>query len=548
MYGYSMVSVRQVGNEIKAIKKKLFTAIISLVGLIVLIVGPLKTGPHWDYQTDDYFFDLNLKSLSNSDGFKNDYLYGIFHSYSFSLGFIERIPYLTLRLFGFTDSFNSPIWISYRNVFVAATFLVGVLGLVYWSHYMLNLKPWITFTSILAFPIILGHGWMNEKDFPIFSGVCSALALISVTTTKKSISHLSLNIRIWAGLTVLLTLGVRPASFLVVLPLVCALIAYISTFGHRKSLILKNIFWACAAVGIFIYLTNITFRIDGSVWLLNSLNQSSNFPWYGSMLTWGKTYKSPPPGEYFFMVWISQIPVWAIVTLTVGSVLVFFRYFQKLVAFLIVHKFKLNFHRFTLKNESFWIILVNSYLIGWLYIVFKAEFNLYDDARQLFFLWAFVLCSALNCMSLILRKFKQQKKLVIALYAMMISMVYIDEVKLFPYLYIYRNEISNIASPNGFETDYWGLSSMEASKWLLKYDNLSNGIYFAQPLDSYKPYLSPKLTPSAEPSNIDYYLGVWNPVRVVDPRPDCRTIHQITRSQFIGDLKILSIVKKCERL
>lgn len=542
-----MGSLRQVGSEIKAIKKKLFTAIISLVGLIVLIVGPLKTGPHWDYQTDDYFFDLNLKSLSNSDGFKGDYLYGIFHSYSFSLGFIERIPYLTLRLFGLTDSFNSPIWISYRNVFVAATFLVGVLGLVCWSHYMLNLKPWITLTSILAFPIILGHGWMNEKDFPIFSGVCSALALISVATTKKSISNLRLNIRIWAGLTVLLTLGVRPASFLVVLPLVCALIAYISIFDDRKNLKLKNISWTCAAVGVFIYFTNVTFRIDGLAWLLNSLNQSSNFPWYGSMLTWGKTYISPPPSEYFFMVWISQIPVWAIVTLSVGSVLVSYKFFQKLVAFLIVHKLKPNYKRFNLKNESFWIILVNCYLIGWLSIVYTAEFNLYDDARQLLFLWAFVLCSALNGMSLILRTFMHQKKLIIALYTIMISIVYVDEVKLFPYLYIYRNEIAHIASPNGFETDYWGLSSMEASKWLLNNNKLPNGIYFAQPLDSYKPYLSPKLTPSAEPSNIDYYLGVWNPVRVVDPRPDCRVIHQITRSQVFGDLKILSIVKKCER-
>lgn len=542
-----MVSLRQVSIEMKAIKKKLFTASMSLIGLIVLVAGPLKTGPHWDYQIDDYYFDLNFKSLSNANEFKNDDLYGIFHSYSFSLGFIERIPYFILRLFGVTDSFNSPMWISYQNIFVAAIFLVGVMGLAYWSHYMLNLKPWITLTSILAFPIILGHGWMNGKDFPIFSGVCSALALISVTTTKKIVSKLRLHIRVWAALTVLLTLGVRPASFLVVLPLMCVLVAYIITFGHKKSLILRNIFWTCAAVGTFIYLTNVTFRIDGLAWLINSLNQSSNFPWYGSMLTWGTTYTSPPPGEYFFMVWSSQIPVWAIVTLTVGLVLTSCRYFQKLVAFLFVDRLKLNFHKFTLKNESFWIILVNSYLICWLCIVFNAEYNLYDDARQLFFLWAFVLSSTLNCMSLILRTFTQQRKLVIGLYAFMISMVYADEVKLFPYLYIYRNEIANIASPNGFETDYWGLSSMEASKWLLKNDNLPNGIYFAQPLDSYKPYLSPKLTPSVESSNIDYYLGVWNPVRVVDPRPDCREIHQITRSQIVGDLKVLSIVKKCER-
>jgi hypothetical protein len=542
-----MVSLPQVGKEMNAIKRNLLTALMSLIGLIVLVVGPLKTGPHWDYQIDDLYFDLNFKSLSNADEFKNDNLYGIFHSYSFSLGFIERIPYFILRLFGITDSFNSPMWISYQNMFVAAIFLVGVMGLAYWSHYMLHLKLWITLTSILAFPIILGHGWMNGKDFPIFSGVCSALALISVTTTKKIVSKLSLNIRIWTALTVLLTLGVRPASFLVVLPLMCVLVAYITAFGRRKSLILRNIFWTCAVVGTFIYLTNVTFRIDGLAWLLNSLNQSSNFPWYGSMLTWGKTYTSPPPGEYFFMVWISQIPVWAIVVLTVGSVIVFFRYFQKLVAFLINYKLKLNFDRFTLKSEGFWIILVNSYLIGWLYIVFNSEFNLYDDARQLLFLWAFVLCSALNCMSLILRIFIKQKKLIITLYVIMISVVYVDEVKLFPYLYIYRNEIANIASPNGFETDYWGLSSMEASRWLVKYDNLPNGIYFAQPLDSYKPYLGPKLTPSVEPSNIDYYLGVWNPVRVVDPRPDCRAIHQITRSQITGDLKILSIVKKCER-
>jgi hypothetical protein len=542
-----MVSWRQVGHEIKAIKKKLLAALTSLVGLIVLIVGPLKTGPHWDYQTDDYFFNLNFKSMSNSDAFKDDNLFGIFHSYSFSLGFIERIPYFIVRLFGITDSFNSPMWISYRNVFVAATFLIGVVGLAYWSNYILNLKPWITVTSTLALPTILGHGWMNEKDFPIFSGVCSALALISVTTTKKIVPNLTLNIRIWAGLTLLFTLGVRPASFLVVLPLMCSLVAYIGIFGHRKSLILRNIFWTCVAVGIFIYLTNVTFRIDGLAWLLIALNQSSNFPWYGSMLTWGKTYTSPPSGEYFFMVWTSQIPVWAIVTLTVGSVLALFKFFQNLVAFLIFNKLKSYFPRFSLQNESFWILLVNLYLIGWLYIVFKSEFNLYDDARQLLFLWALVLCSTLNCMSLILRTFVQRKKLIITLYAIMISAVYVDEVKLFPYLYIYRNEIANIASPKGFETDYWGLSSMEASKWLLKYDNLPNGVYFAQPLESYKPYLSPELTHSTEPSNIDYYLGVWNPVRVIDPRPDCRVIHEVTRSQILGGFKTLSIVKKCDR-
>jgi hypothetical protein len=153
------------------------------------------------------------------------------------------------------------------------------------------------------------------------------------------------------------------------------------------------------------------------------------------------------------------------------------------------------------------------------------------------------IAAILSCLSYLRDNIAKYRKPVTLFFSLLIMMVYVDQIKLFPYLYVYRNEVANIMQPNGFETDYWGLSAREASEWLIANEPNPSKKYFAQPLDSYRPYLT--LQPMENPTDIDYYLGVWNPVRVVDPRPDCRTVHLITRKQVFGDVKILSEIKKC---
>jgi len=532
----------------KIVNSKKFKFIVLGVLGSFMAVGPIQTGPHWDYQTDDAFSNLNLHWLSHPHLHKSDALYGILHSYSFTYGYFERIPYYIFRSLGLSISFNTADWIAYRNVFVSLTLIIGIIALCSWSELILGIKSAYVIGFCLLTPLVVGQGWMNEKDLPSFSGICCMLALIAIVVTDRKIRMKYAQIAAWSFLAIILTLGVRPGSFLIVAPIGLWLIAYLFLSHSSRDLILKRkiVVFSWLFSLTLIYFTNSTFRIDGIAWLEKSLSQSSSFPWSGAMLSWGSVMKSPPPRTYFFLVSLSQAPLWLLFILLTYQIMTLMRILRtvKCLKWSNIVKCHIHYKHNFVKSSLDLPFLLNIYLALCLFYVFYARLNLYDDARQLFFFWGLFMAAALHALSCLLKLTKKLRNVLIGILLVFMSLTFIDEWKLFPYEYIYRNEIAHTIKPLGFETDYWGLSAKSAATWLDGTRHIGNLSYFAQPLESYKPYFS-KFSPQTSPTNIDYYLGVWNPVRVVDPRPDCKLIYEVTRRQTLGPVLVLSVIKKC---
>jgi len=176
---------------------------------------------------------------------------------------------------------------------------------------------------------------------------------------------------------------------------------------------------------------------------------SKSFPWDGKIFFLGKEYLS----QELFPVYL---PVLLLVTM---PVFVIFGLVSNIV-----------FIRNLVKNDvfliSFSVILVNAVL----YLILRPV--LYDGLRHyLFILPFFSILSVLFMIETVKSDWpKISKRLIIVFFLANMFLIGKTEIELFPYHYIYFNEIINGIS-NGqkyFETDYANNSFKEAINWLKK--------------------------------------------------------------------------------
>jgi len=174
---------------------------------------------------------------------------------------------------------------------------------------------------------------------------------------------------------------------------------------------------------------------------------ATDFPWEGTILYYGQ------PVSATHLPW-HYLPGWLIVITPV---------FTLLFSLLSV-KF---FFRHPLYRLLHFSVLVNLAL----YFILKPV--IYDGIRHFLFLQVILaLLAALTwvkCYQLkSLRRFRPLLILVLVLHLFLTSFQYFS---LHPYEYVYFNEVAGFlpGAANRFETDYWGTSYAEASRWLIQF-------------------------------------------------------------------------------
>jgi hypothetical protein len=371
---------------------------------------------------------------------------------------------------------------------------------------------------------------MNPKDIPIFSGAACALAL-SGTSSGKDLKNRILS-SLWINLSVIFIIGVRPgASYLLFL------ILFIQWWqAVDKVHFLRIIAYGTPAI-VYCYLVSATSKEYGFSWLWVTIQKSYEFvAWQGTMLLWGKAFNTPISPFYQIGVLSSQVPIFIFGLISVAVFTKISRYKGIDLGFKSVGR-KILFHS---KNP---LLIPPFILVSLLTYIMLTAPMLYDDARQTLFVWAFLIPTTLLLIRYLTLNLKS--KIVFVFAFLPIILPIIDSFKLAPYTYTYRNEISRFIAPQGFETDYWGLSGKESANWIAANNPKKLGI-LSNPLVVFQSFTpKPWLNPENQLPQEYIYQQIRRPFGVPDILTQCKLIHTVSRKPLIGDALVMGTVRYC---
>lgn len=180
---------------------------------------------------------------------------------------------------------------------------------------------------------------------------------------------------------------------------------------------------------------------------INVLRTSGSFPWLGSIFFLGKNHLSTN-------LPLSYLPIWLFISQPIFILI-------SLIALI----FKLP--KLWKKNEILVLSILPIAINLLLYFILKPA--IYDAARHYLFLYPlFSIGSAIFVIELLKNKLNLTKRIFIIFVVVNIILVIVSQVKLFPYQYVYFNELVGGLSggAKNFETDYWNASFKESITWL----------------------------------------------------------------------------------
>jgi hypothetical protein len=169
----------------------------------------------------------------------------------------------------------------------------------------------------------------------------------------------------------------------------------------------------------------------------------------------------------------SYIPIWMFFKL---PILIIF----SLILFPLVEK-----DIFTNKERKTHIgsIIFTILLIIFLLIVMKV--NLYDELRHIIFLIPLIFIVGLSFIYFF------RKKIAIYLVSFFIFVFLIENIKIFPYNYIWLNNFSSLTKINkSFELDYWGVSAKKIAHYLKENNIDKKGCIISNRNDTIKSFLN----------------------------------------------------------
>jgi hypothetical protein len=355
-----------------------------------------------------------------------------------------------------------------RHLGVALTGILAILAVGVATGVLLQSWSWgVVGAGVLAsVPLWVGHSMFNIKDIPAGSGYAlfSAGLVIAISQHLRPVYRLSLTpFFVIAGIA--LGIGTRPGMWplFAASALVAVVVWSIGFFIKRSSLAVKaRRYFAISFLSAVLVLSGAIvlglFFTEVGRDLVEAVTLSLDYPWSKSRRFLGERVFNRPDAWLVFSVLMSQLPTAIGVVFVVGSLVSLWIFIASLI------------------RGNSWSSLSNVFPL-WAIPVFLpfivvAIFSpvLYDGIRQILFIlpgvavfgtvgiWALVQLS--------LRVFESRKMaktlsgVALGLVAVLIG---VDQLRLYPYNYVYVNEIAQGTGVTGaWETDYWDASFREA--------------------------------------------------------------------------------------
>lgn len=298
----------------------------------------------------------------------------------------------------------------------------------------------------LSYPYLLGHSLFNIKDIPFLSVwlICTyyIIDISNYFSLKKDI-----NLRKFLILAILTAylLSIRISGILIFLEYLVFFIFTISYTNYNYILFFKNFF---RQLFLFISSTLILFYIfSPSYWhnpleVINGIKAMSQHEQTVCTITLGECMKAQNlPSSY--------LPIWFFFKLPI-LILFGFIYF--------VYKEKSIFSS-TKNILTIAPLLISSFSIIFLLILFNV--NLYDEVRQVMFLIPLFFIISMSAL------FTLPNKLSFVLLCFFIIFFFYQNIKIYPYNYVWLNNLTNLIGINNkFELDYWGVSSKKIASFI----------------------------------------------------------------------------------
>lgn len=487
---------------------KKFTPIF--VFSIILLVGLFTFddyGQSWDepdiyrygeYSLNSYQFFFNPKALPEFDTNLN--LYG---------------PAYFMIVASVARNATNPIQIWHLMYFI--TFLIG--GYVFY----LFSKRWLSSISALGItllfvtqPLLWGHAFINPKDIPFMVFFMTSIFLGFEMADVKLKSFRQIIMMLLAGICLGLTI-----SFRVLGPLAGVYVIVYTILKHR----LKSFSYIIPYVVVALISSYLTWPYLWKAPIANyveSLKTMSDFPFDAKVLFWRELYfPTELPRNYFLTMFSLQLT----------EPLLFLIFLGVLSMFVIR------------KAEP--ILLFLSWFIIPAFMIMLLRSNLYDNARQLYFLIPPLFIVAGLGLEFIFTRIFLNVKTQIAVITLIILPSIFSMVNLHPYEYVHYN--SRVGGVDGayrqFETDYWSTSFKEAMEYINQNAPQNSRILILNGFDEVaRSYARPDLTIVTEETDPNPQLGYDYGLILTRKNQDERRCKNASPVHMVGRGKAIFVI------
>jgi hypothetical protein len=394
--------------------------------------------------------------------------------------------------------------ITARHFVYFATFLTSVLMLYLLSRRWMG--KWAAFGAALLFasqPLIWGHSFMNPKDLPFMvfflASIYFGLQMLDASPKSK-----------WkwlipAGIILGLTISIRVIGPLAgLLVLVYAIVKF-----PRK--ILTTISYYSLIAGITTYLTWPYLWKSPIINFFNGIKVMADFPETDLVLFMGRLYPANQlPRRFFPTVLGLQLTEPALILITIG--------------------FAVSLWLFIKGKSREPILLFGGWFLAPALWIILSHSVLYDNARQLLFLWPPLFMLAGMGIDQLMCVVKLPILKAALLIVVAVPGVYAC-IQLHPYEYIYYNSlIGGVSGANRkFELDYWATSFQKSIQYIN--ENAEPRAAIAMALGSRQ-----VVADNARP---DLSIGVTNNLNV----PQDRTYYVLSSTRANQDLTYCKNIK-----
>jgi hypothetical protein len=446
------------------IKKNYFYYFL-LIYLIISITASLNVGITHDERFDLHNFQLQQNIISNfflKTDLNTEYLYGekAYMSAFYGVGF-HFFSYPFEKIFSFifisNDFSNEGLNLILKHPSIIIFF---ALSGFYLRKIMYIITQDINFSSIsgifyLLYPYVLGHSFFNTKDIP-FMSVWLICTYFFICILKKFYekNKIDLKMIILLGFLTSYLFSVRIIGLLIFIEF----IIFITIFLYYKKLkfiSFSKIAYKPIALFSLIFLLGV-YILNPNFWekpqiIFQAVNFFKNHIQSVCTLTLGECMKAQNLSPTYLPIWIFfKIPI----IILSGFILI--PLVEKRI-------FKKDFNGIVFGSLLTTIVSI-------ILILIFTNAILYDELRHVLFLVPLIFI-----VSLASSYYFFSKKVIITILFINIIFFTFQNVKIFPYNYVWLNNFSHFLKvKNNFELDYWGVSTK----------NIANVLYEKNKSDS----------------------------------------------------------------
>ena len=365
---------------------------------------------------------------------------------------------------------NSTQSIQIRHLLIGILGISTCLAIRKLSHGSYSKICLLASTILIATPVFKGNSFFNPKDIPFAAGFTFLwVAILNLRGSVPGARNLSRTNSFFLIFGSFLSIGTRPGS----IPFILLIWAYgfISMPDIRRKITLSML------IGLFLcFIVNPRSWENPFYWIVkHSMSSARNNYWNGVNLLYGSIING------------HDLPWWYIPGLLAiqFSLLLILLTVLSLFTVIKMNRFKLiNIRNIRYKSDEVFLLTI---LVMPILLAIFSNSVLYNNARQLLFLYPLLAVVVAK----VIHDSSQHKKLrwnaikVFLCFSLIIPTV--EGVRLFPYNYIWINEVArSIGTNDKWEFDYWALSGREVNSKIPRNEIIYNWPYDAEVIGTSK--------------------------------------------------------------